>query len=116
MVEPVRAAEGFGSLQLVAVQAFLLRHGLVRPAGIEAAFGQLEIPRNANVDAAEINVGGNGRVHVLRQCLESYPAAAEAGHGPAIQAHVQNVLDTRRVQYRHAGIQKSVITLMGQGG
>ena len=77
-VEIIGARKRPGGINLVALQAFFLRHRRVGPADMHAVFGQFVVLGQYNFDAATVDVGRNRCIHVFGYRLQSDPAAAVA--------------------------------------
>ncbi len=120
-IELVGPGKGECRIELVLVQAHLLLQRLgggeggLRPADVEPFRRHGEIVGDADIDAMGIDIAGGRAVDGLRHHLEGDPAAGIARHGPAIEAHIEEFLHARRVQYRDAGIHEGVFALMRGG-
>src|SRR3546814_2420832 len=74
----VGAREGEGGVDLVAVQALLLRQRRVRPADVQSFRRHLEVLGQHDLRARGIEVDARGGFHRLADGLEADPAARVA--------------------------------------
>ncbi len=101
LVDAVGARERARGLHGVLVQAHFLVQRRIRPADVEAAGRQREVFRQHDVELVRIDVDAGRRLDRLGDRLEADPAAGEARHRPAEQAHVEDVLHAGRIEHRH---------------
>ncbi len=114
-IEPVGAGEGARRLQLVAMQALLLRERRVRPADVEAARRQRVILRQADLEQGRLEVDRGCGVDRVVDAFEPYPAACIARQGEAQQAELQDLGDAGRIGDRHHRVDHGVLALMRRG-
>ena len=116
MVQPVAAAIGLGGLQLMAVQPRLLLPCRIAGADVEAALRQALAVRDLNVEVGGGNVCADRGAHRVVDALQAHPAAAVAGHRPAVDAEVDDLLNAGRIEDRHHGIDQGELALVAGGG
>ena len=61
-------------------------------------------------------IDGGGRFDVVLHAFEGDPGAAEAAHGIAVEAVIEDLLNARRVQDRHHHVDEVELGLMRDGG
>src|SRR5690606_4677935 len=115
-VDAVGAGEGLRRLDRVAVQAHLLVERRIRPADVEPARWQFEVLRRDDLQRQRVHVHRRGRLHGLGDGLEAHPAPGVAGHRPADQAHVEDVLNAGRGEDRHHRAGELALAAVRQGG
>ena len=116
-VEPVGARVLQRGVQLVLVQARLLRQRPVEAADVQPV-GRLrgQWRGRDGVRAAHAHLhAARGLDHVGHQ-LEPDPAAGMAAHGDAVQAEVEDVLHVGRVEHGDAGGDQDLVRLRGLRG
>ncbi|MNI68620.1 hypothetical protein D3C73_1243280 [compost metagenome] len=96
-------------------QSLFLRQGWVRPADIQAAFGQRDIG-NDWLYAMNIDVDNSRTFNSIGHRFEGNPATGITRHGPAVHTVVEIFLHARRRQYRHHDRFENVFGLMRQRG
>src|SRR5262245_58588922 len=100
LVEVVGAHECGHGVALEVVQPRLLAADGITQADVEAALRHDEVLRDDDVDALQAAVDHGGRFHRLVHGLERDPGAAEARHGPAVEAVVEDLLHPGGVEDR----------------
>ena len=115
-VEAVGAGEGEDGRSLVIVQPRLLGERRVMKPDIEPALGHLEIVRDGDGDAIHAPVHAGGGFDIVLHAFDADPHARIAREGEPLDAEVENLLNARRVEHRHHGIDEGELALVGGGG
>nr|GFA13410.1 hypothetical protein [Tanacetum cinerariifolium] len=102
-------------IDFVGVEPCLLGKGRIRPANVQAALGNLEVFRDAGLDAQRVDFNHRGRIDVFRNGLHRHPATAVARELPADDAVIENFLDIARVEHRDHRGDERVFALVRDG-
>ena len=120
-VEAVGAGEGAGGVELVGVDAGLLRQGhalaqaVVGPANVEPARRRGEVLGQVDRGGRRADRDRGRALDRVVDAFERHPAAGEARHGDAEQAVFQDLLHAGRVQHRHQRVDHGVLALVRGG-
>ena len=77
---------------------------------------EVVVARQHDLHRERVDVDRGRRLHRFGDGLETDPAAGEARHREAQQAHVQDVLHAGRVEHRHHRADEFVLAAVRQGG
>ncbi len=120
-VEPVGTSESAGGVELVGVDAGLLRQGhaltepVVGPADVEPAQRRGEILGQADLGQRRIDRDRGRALDRVVDAFQRHPAAGEARHGDAEQAVLQDLLHAGRIERRHQRVDHGVLALVRRG-
>ena len=115
-VEIVGAHERQHGVALEVLKPRLLIEHAVAVADVEAARRHGEVVRDDDLHPVERAVDGGGRFDVVLHAFEGDPGAAEAAHGIAVEAVIEDLLNARRVQDRDHHVDEVEFGLMRDGG
>ncbi len=113
-IEAIRPRISERRVNLVVEDARFLLEDAVGPADIESARRHREIRRHVGLHALGIDDHRSAGFHDVGDALERDPAAGIAAHGEAVQAQIEIVLDTRRVEHRDQASLEDVLGLVRQ--
>src|SRR5271155_3740336 len=96
-VQPIGAREGQCRVKLVFMKPEFLIEGLIGPANIQSAGRHLEIVGQHDFGALRADLHRGRTVDCLGDRFKGYPTPGVARHRPAIEAEVEDFLNSRRV-------------------
>ena len=114
-VDSVAACKRRDRAQLVAVQPRFLRMRRVGLADVDAVGRERNTLWQRDLHAIDVDVDRCGRLHGVLDALDADPAAAEARHGPADDAVVEDFLDAGRTQHGNHRVDHRELALVAGG-